>query len=186
MNIYNLIQNMNFEIYKATQVIGSDAAYHIMSYVVESYFVVLPLIMIYMIYKKDRNVFSFALAGLVFYLIGDVLKKIIQEPRPCSLSGIEYMKNYCDTGYSFPSNHATVLTGLALFINYKYLRALYILWVILLLFGKVFLAQHYFTDIIAGIIISLVVGRIIQVYSKRINGFLSSVFNRIFGGIYKF
>jgi undecaprenyl-diphosphatase len=186
MSIYVSIQNINFEVYKATQVIGSDAAYHVMSYVVESYLIVLPLIMIYMVYKKDKNVFSFALAGLVFYLIGDILKKIIQEPRPCALSGIEYMKNYCDTGYSFPSNHATVLTGLALFINYKYLRALYILWVILLLFSKVFLAQHYFTDIIAGIIISLVVGRIVQVYSKKINDFFSSIFNRVFGRIYKF
>ena len=92
-----------------------------MSYVVESYFVVLPLILIYLIYKKDRNVFVFAVAGLLLYIIGDIIKMIVREPRPCSLQGAEYIQNYCDTGYSFPSNHATVLTGLALFINYKYL-----------------------------------------------------------------
>jgi len=180
-----MIQNFNLAAYQASQVLASPALYHIMSYVVESYLIVLPLMVLYLIYKKDRNVFVFAVAGLVLYIIGDVIKMIVREPRPCSLQGTQYLQSYCDTNYSFPSNHATVLTGLALFINYKYLRILYILWVILLLFGKLFLAQHYLTDLIAGVIISLIVARLLQVYSKRINGVLAGVFNRIFGRVYK-
>ena len=156
-----------------------------MSYVVESYLVVLPLLVLYLVYKRNRNVFSLVVAGVALYLIGDILKMIIREPRPCSLQGMQYIQSYCDTGYSFPSNHATVLTGLALFINYKYLRILYILWVILLLFGKIFLAQHYLTDIIAGAILSIVVARIIEVYSKRINDSLAGIYNKLLGWAYK-
>ena len=180
-----MIQGLNLAAYQASQVLASPFLYHIMSYVVESYLVVLPLILIYLIYKKDRNVFVFAVAGLLLYIIGDIIKMIIREPRPCSLQGAEYIQNYCDTGYSFPSNHATVLTGLAPFINYKYLRILYVLWVVLLLFGKLFLAQHYLTDLIAGVIISLIVARLLQVYSKKINEVLAGIFNRIFGRVYK-
>ena len=180
-----MIQGLNLAAYQASQILASPLMYQIMSYVVESYLVVLPLILIYLIYKKDRNAFVFAVAGLLLYMIGDFIKMIVREPRPCSLQGAEYIQNYCDTGYSFPSNHATVLTGLALFINYKYLRILYILWVVLLLFGKLFLAQHYLTDLIAGVIISLIVARLLQIYSKKINEVLAGIFNRIFGRVYK-
>ena len=184
-SIYSFIQGLNLAAYQASQVLASPLMYQIMSYVVESYIVVLPLMIIYLIYKKDRNVFVFAVAGIVLYIIGDIIKMIVREPRPCNLQGTQYLQSYCDTGYSFPSDHATVLTGLALFINYKYLRILYILWVILLLFGKLFLAQHYLTDLIAGVIISLVVARVLQVYSKKINDVLAGIFNRIFGKLYK-
>ncbi len=180
------MQGINLAAYEATQKLASQLLYHIMAYVVKSYLVVLPLILIYLVYRRDRNAFSFALAAVVLYLIGDILKLVIHEPRPCSLQGAQYIQAYCDTGYSFPSNHATVLTGLALFINYKYLRILYIIWVLLLLFGKIFLAEHYLTDIIAGAIISLVVSMLLKAYSKQINNAFAGIFNRIFGRIYKF
>ena len=182
---YSLIQGFNLAAYEASQSLASPLLYHVMSYAVESYIVVLPLLMLYLVYRRDRNVFSFAVAGLVLYLIGDIIKMVVREPRPCSLQGLQYIQNYCDTGYSFPSNHATVLTGLALFIDYKYLRILYILWVILLLFGKMLLAQHYLTDLIAGAIISIVVARLLKVYSKQINNALAGIFNKILGRVYR-
>ncbi len=178
-------QWLNLAAYEAAQKLASPLLYHVMAYVVESYLVVLPLILIYLVYRRDRNVFSFALAAVCLYLIGEVLKLIIHEPRPCSLQGAQYIQAYCDTGYSFPSNHATVLTGLALFINYRYLRILYIIWVLLLLFGKVFLAEHYLTDIIAGVIISLAVSMLFKAYGKQINNAFAGIFNRIFGRIYR-
>ncbi len=179
-----IISGLNFAVYEATQAIASAPLYHIMSYVVESYYVVLPAVMLYLLYKKDRNVFSFAFALVALYIIGDVIKAMVREPRPCAV-GSGYITAFCDTGYSFPSNHATVLTGLFMFIKYKYLRALYLIWVAVVLFGKVFLAQHYFTDIVAGIIISIAFAKLVQVYSKRINGFFARIFNFVLGKVYK-
>ena len=176
---------MNLAAYQAVEKLGNPSLYHVMSYVVESYFVVLPVVMLYLLLRRDRNVFSFAAALLVLYVIGDIIKIIVKEPRPCSLQGMQYLQAYCDTGYSFPSEHATVLTGLALFINYRYLKMLYIIWVVILLFGKVLLAQHYLTDIIAGVIISLVVARLLKVFSKSINETLAKISNRIFGKIFR-
>ena len=48
-----------------------------------------------------------------------------------------------------------------------------------------FLAQHYLTDIIAGAILSIVVARIIEVYSKRINDSLAGIYNKLLGWAYK-
>ena len=183
-SITSLIQGLNYAVYSATQAVGSVPLYHIMSYVVESYYVVLPVVLLFLLYKRDRNVFVFALAIVVLYAIGDIIKTVVREPRPCTVGG-GYMQGYCDTGYSFPSDHATVLTGLALFIKYRYVRALYLVWVAVVLFGKVFLAQHYFTDIAGGIVISLAIAGLLLAFSSRINGFFAGIFNTIFGKVYK-
>ncbi len=184
-DILSFIQNLNLAAYQVTEKLGSPLLYHIMSYVVESYFIVLPIVILYLLFKRDRNAFSFAVALLVLYMVGDIIKMIVKEPRPCSLQGLQYLQGYCDTGYSFPSNHATVLTGLALFINYRYLKILYLMWVAILLFGKVLLAQHYLTDIIAGVIISLVIARLLKVFSRDINETLAKIFNKIFGRAFR-
>src|ERR1700719_1336264 len=126
-SIYLFIQNLNLAAYQAVAKLGSPLLYHVMLYFLESYLVVLPIIVLYLLFKRDRNAFSFAVAFLVLYIIADIIKTIVKEPRPCNLQGLQYIQTYCDTGYSFPSDHATALSGLVLFINYKYLKILYII-----------------------------------------------------------
>jgi membrane-associated phospholipid phosphatase len=178
-------QGLNLAAYQAVANLGSLSLYHIMSYFLESYLVVVPLVFLYLLYKKDRNAFIFAAAFLILYVISDIIKMIVKEPRPCSFQGLQYLQGYCDTGYSFPSNHATILTGLFIFINHRYVKILYLVWVILLLFGKLLLAQHYLTDIVAGAVISLIVAGLLKIPSKRINNVLAGLFNRLFGRIYR-
>ena len=179
------LQGLNLIAYEAASKLGSPMLYHLMSYFLESYLVVIPLIFLYLLFKRDRNAFIFAAAFLLLYLISDIIKMIVKEPRPCSLQGLQYLQAYCDTGYSFPSSHATTLAGLFLFLNYRYIRILYIAWVVLLLFGKLLLAQHYLTDIVAGVVISLIVAGLLKTQSGKINNILAGAFNWLFGGIYK-
>ncbi len=180
-----LLQGLNLAAYEAVAKLGSPLLYHIMSYFLESYLVVIPLIFLYLLFKRDRNAFVFAAAFLILYVISDIIKMIVKEPRPCSFQGLQYMTAYCDTGYSFPSNHAMILSGLFLFINQRYLKLLYLIWVIVLLFGKLLLAQHYLTDIVAGVVISLLVAGLLKSQSKKINNILAGIFNRLFGRVYK-
>lgn len=74
------------------------------------------------------------------------------------------------SGYSFPSGHATISTALAfafymIFKNKtKYKKTLLILsliFPILISFSRVYLNVHYFSDVIAGMALSLFVVAII-------------------------
>ena len=99
------------------------------------------------------------------------------EPRPCSVSDLQWINHVgCESSYSFPSNHATVLTGLSFFLaKYKYLRVLYIIWVVLVLFGRVYLGAHYLTDVIVGVVLSIIFYYIILKKKNVINNICSKI-----------
>ncbi len=182
VNAYNI--GMNIAAFKAALSLSSPAMTHVMSILATSFYVVLPAMVLYMYFKKDMNVYTFVIAGLVFFIISDTLKMIVREPRPCNtsevLSTLNIGKMACESSYSFPSNHATVLTGLTMFIGkYKYIRAAYIVWLVIILFGRIYLLAHYLTDVIAGVAISLAIGYLFYRYRGRINAFANRVVKAI-------
>ena len=63
--------------------------------------------------------------------------------------------------------------------NYKYVRVLYIVWLVLILFGRIYLGLHYFTDVIAGAALSIVVAYIIYRYRNHINKVLNAIAKKI-------
>ena len=140
----------------------------------KSYFVVIPILAIWLYYKRDKNVFSFVSAFIILYVVSDVLKMLIAQPRPCAgLPG-------CESGYGMPSNHAGTLTGPYLFLaGYKYLRWLYPVWLVFVLFGRVYLNQHTPLQVLAGIAVSLILGYAIYRYRERINRIALSIISRI-------
>ncbi len=177
----SIFYSMNMEAFRLVKDIASPQLNLIMHYLGMSYLIVLPAVALYLYYRKDRNVVSLIVAFVLLYVIGDTIKLIVKEPRPCNVADLSWINQIgCENTYSFPSNHATVLTGIAAFTNkYKYIRALYIIWLLLVLFGRVYLGLHYLTDVIAGVIISLVVVAFIWPFRKNINGIVIKVVNKI-------
>ncbi|MEM0123978.1 MAG: phosphatase PAP2 family protein [Candidatus Micrarchaeaceae archaeon] len=176
---YNIgINTWAFELSKEIASPALNSAMHIIG---ESLIVVLPLLVLYMYLRKDSNTYSLVFAGILLYIISDAIKILVAEPRPCNVSALSWINHIsCENTFSFPSNHASVLTGLPLFLGkYRILQALYIIWVVLVLFGRVYLGLHYLTDIIAGVAISLVVSYAIFLYRSRINSAIDSAVKKI-------
>ncbi len=165
-----IIAQINIEAFKIADSIASPAMNTAMHILTESFLLVLPLIVIYMLLKRDSNVFALVAAGILLYLVSDTIKFIVKEPRPCNVAQFSWINSpYCESSYSFPSNHASVLTGLTVFMNkYKYIRIAYIIWLVAILFSRIYLGLHYFTDIIAGATISLIISYALYIYRKPI------------------
>ena len=115
------------------------------------------------------------------FAVSEIIKDIVREPRPCSLPDYSWINHVgCESGYGFPSGHATTLTGLFFFMkNYKYVRAAYMIWLIVVLFGRVYLGQHYFTDVVAGAVIGTVGCYIMYKYENAINMIAKKLFGPI-------
>ena len=97
--------------------LASPALTSIMAIIGKSFLVVIPFLVLYLYFiKKDANVYTFIVAGVLFYVVSDAIKLITKEPRPCNVTELSWINNVaCESSYSFPSNHASVLTGLTFF-----------------------------------------------------------------------
>lgn len=131
---------------------------------------VIALIFSFLMPKKSKKyvlwfIFLTLPAVLISYTVTDTLKTFFQIPRPC------FGLLYCPEGYSFPSNHATVVFAatIALALHYKDKRLGVILIAIAILtsLSRVMLGVHRFEDIIFGSIIGIVFGILIQKIYKN-------------------
>ncbi len=166
---------INSAAFQLMNAIASPLLNSIMVALSESFYVVLPLLVIYFLIKKDKDVFALVVAILLLFALGYGLKEVFMQPRPCSVTSLSWINApICETGYSFPSDHAVVLTGLLFFVwKYRKTRALYAVWLALELFGRVYLGQHYLTDVAAGVAVSLVIAYAIYRLREPIHRFAS-------------
>jgi undecaprenyl-diphosphatase len=161
---------INIWAFQLMKSIASPALNTFLSYFAESFYIVLPLVIVYLILKKEKSVYAFSASLFILFAVSYILKLLFQEPRPCTMSDLSWINSVsCESGFSFPSNHAVVLTGPAIFLGkYRVLQALYIIWMLLELFGRVYLGQHYLTDVLAGAAISIIISAVIYRYREFI------------------
>ena len=93
---------------------------------------------------------------------GLFIKKTVLRPRPWA--GLDLLVNHLvgekGRNYSFPSNHAANMTGLAMVFSSIYYRYGKLFWTVagIVMFSRVYIGVHYPSDVMAGCILGCVYG----------------------------
>lgn len=109
-----------------------------------------------------RFAHRFAFAFMMSAVVNTGLKSIFKRIRPYYYPGVSSEEAWRTTGYSFPSGHAQSagVLGYTIFhasktTKYKWLK--YVAWFIVILvpFSRLYLGQHFLSDVIVGLGIAL-------------------------------
>ena len=112
---------------------------------------------------------------MIITILNQLLKRILQRPRPTEYRIIE------ETGYSFPSGHSMIsmaFYGYLIYLIYKYVKNKYIKWISIVLLSilicavgisRIYLGVHYTSDVLGGFLISI---SYLIIYISAINKFL--------------
>lgn len=143
----------------------------------EIIFMLAVMVLYWCVDKREgfRLINLFAISQLV---VGFV-KVIVSRPRPYTVEGVRPILEET-SGYSFPSGHsnniAVVCTQLSLYSKNKSTKAfrivaiLSIVATILVMFSRLYLGQHYPTDVLTGAAIGIGIGIIGFILFDRILG----------------
>lgn len=125
----------------------------------------------------------FFLATFVFcdYVSATLIKPLVHRIRPCHEVFNDFVVRElipCGSGYSFPSTHATNHFGFAAFMILT-LRHWYakvwipaLLWAVLVSYAQLYVAAHYLTDVLGGMILGALTGSLTGLYFNHRFGLL--------------
>lgn len=118
-------------------------------------------IILFIIIKNKKIGLSIIMNIASIAILNQVLKKILQRPRPTEFRIIE------ETGYSFPSGHSMVsmaFYGYLIYLIYKYIKNKYVKCISIVLLSilicsigisRIYLGVHYTSDVLGGFLISV-------------------------------
>lgn len=138
------------------------------------FLIILTIVLFFVI--KNRKIGLSIFSNLVIItVLNQLLKRILQRPRPTEFRIIE------ETGYSFPSGHSMVsmaFYGYLIYLIYKYVKNKYVKWISIVLLGilicsigisRIYLGVHYTSDVLGGFLISV---SYLVIYISSVNKFL--------------
>ena len=122
----------------------------------------IALTIVLFIVIKNKKIGASIFSNLVIVtILNQLLKGILQRPRPTEYRIIE------ETGYSFPSGHSMIsmaFYGYLIYLIYKYVKNKYIKWISIVVLSllictigisRIYLGVHYTSDVLGGFLISI-------------------------------
>jgi len=131
----------------------------------------LLLIIIWAIFISKNIFFNFSLffiTSFFSWLISTIFKNIFGISRPFIDGSIVPL--FRESGYSFPSDHMSVFTAIAvvMFLVNRKAGFVFVLIAILIGLSRIVIGVHYPADILGGLVVGLVVGLIFTKIYKKI------------------
>ena len=138
-------------------------------------FLIALTIVLFLVIKNKKIGASIFSNLVIITVLNQLLKSILQRPRPTKYRIIE------ETGYSFPSGHSMIsmaFYGYLIYLIYKYVKNKYVKWISIVLLGilicsigisRIYLGVHYTSDVLGGFLISI---SYLVIYISAVNKFL--------------
>ena len=138
-------------------------------------FLIIATIILFILIKNKKIGFSIILNLAVVTILNQLLKNILQRPRPTEFRIVE------ETGFSFPSGHSMVsmaFYGYLIYLIYRYVKNKYLKWILIVLLSilictigisRIYLGVHYTSDVLGGFLISI---SYLVIYISAVNKFL--------------
>ena len=124
-------------------------------------FLITLTVILFILIKNKKIGLSIFSNLVIITVLNQLLKRILQRPRPTEFRIIE------ETGYSFPSGHSMVsmaFYGYLIYLIYKYVKNKYIRWISIVLLSilicaigvsRIYLGVHYTSDVLGGFLVSI-------------------------------
>ncbi len=113
--------------------------------------------------QKKKEVSSAFLTGILAWILAFVLKFLFQMPRPFDLFS-QVQSLIPESGYAFPSGHATFFASLALSIFFFHKKVGYIFMLFALVIGlaRITAGVHFPVDILSGFVLGNLVAYLVR------------------------
>ena len=124
-------------------------------------FLSIATVMLFLLIKNKKIGLSIISNIVIITILNQLLKRILQRPRPTEFRIVE------ETGYSFPSGHSMVsmaFYGYLIYLIYRYIKSKYVKWtlitilsILICLIGisRIYLGVHYTSDVLGGFLLSI-------------------------------
>lgn len=124
-------------------------------------FLSIATVMLFLLIKNKKIVLSIISNIVIITVLNQLLKRILQRPRPTEFRIVE------EKGYSFPSGHSMVsmaFYGYLIYLIYRYIKNKYVKWtlitilsILICLIGisRIYLGVHYTSDVLGGFLLSI-------------------------------
>lgn len=118
--------------------------------------------------------YKYAMVFLTSVVLNESLKGLIRRPRPYTTDSVTSVVPETG-GYSIPSGHAQNSMIQALLLNErfgslkKWVRPLLSVFVLLVGFSRIYLGQHYLSDVIAGVAVAALLYYLLQQAGNKVS-----------------
>jgi undecaprenyl-diphosphatase len=159
---------MDLEITKLIQLVRNpilDWVFYILTQLGDQYAFIVVAVVLYWVYDK-KYAHKFAFTYMLSALVNTGIKEIFKRPRPyiAHPNEVSVEQSWKTDGYSFPSGHAQA-SGVLGYMAYDLSKRMKkpLIWklgialMVLVPLSRIYLGQHYFSDVLVGVLFSFII-----------------------------